>query len=233
VPASTHRFLFAVDIPLQYQYFQNVSCFVNNRTGLTRINANSFGCDVDVNPVWTSINIEFFANKKDRSLLVASLSNYFEVFAPPLDVSVLSVNVLLNKHQNVISLRIGSGYRPKSTFCLIQTISSELNPVSSDAGHYTCTFTAVQIDMLVGDQVELMISNFVDGASRLYLDNVVTISIFSLIEVPLFYDDVVLQQPSTQMILGNLKPLVISTAKGSKYDDFDVLELSCSFISPD
>jgi len=44
--------------------------------------------------------------------------------------------------------------------------------------------------MLDVDQVELMISNFVDGASRLYLQNVVTISTLYLIEVPLFYNEV-------------------------------------------
>jgi len=83
VPASTHRYLFAVDIPLQYQYFQNISCFVNQRAGLTFINGASFGCDVILSPIWTRIDIDFLANKKDRSLLVASLSNYYKVFSWP------------------------------------------------------------------------------------------------------------------------------------------------------
>ena len=60
------------------------------------------------------------------------------------------------------------------------------------SGRYDCIFTADQINMLDGDQAELMISNFVDGASRLYLQNVITISTLNLIEVPLFYDEVAL-----------------------------------------
>ena len=78
-----------------------------------------------------------------------------------------------------------------------------------------------------------MISNFVDGAARFFVHNVVTVGRLSVIAVPLFSDDVALVVPNTEMILGNFKPLILETTQGSSYEDFEFLALSCEFISPD
>ena len=78
-----------------------------------------------------------------------------------------------------------------------------------------------------------MMTNFVDGAARLFLHNIIIVGQIGVISVPLFNPNVALVVPNTKMTLGNFKPLVIQTVPGDSFFDFDFLDVSCSFISPD
>ncbi len=72
----------------------------------------------------------------------------------------------------------------------MESLTSKLTAVQASPDHFTCSFTQTQIALLDGDHAELMISNFVDGAARFYVNNVVTVSTLSILTVPLFVDDV-------------------------------------------
>lgn len=68
-----------------------------------------------------------------------------------------------------------------------------------------------------------MLSNFVDQTESQNFNNVVKVATISILTVPLFFGQASLVKPVVTMTLGNLKPLVIATVEGRKYEDYEFL----------
>lgn len=120
------------------------------------------------------------------------------------------------------------GFRPKNTFCLIQDYVVEL--VKNDKQQLLCSLPS-SFSRIDSQQVQLYVSNFVHDPVSVITENVVFVANFSVVQIGFFERPLDSLAYPKRMILGHLKPLILSSdIRGADYDAYSNLRINCMFF---